>query len=69
MSIEGALDNVTGFELVDESGARFQFTVDPDAEFDGLPLSHLNEHRLSADPVVVTYEVRGDLVALSIRDG
>ncbi len=69
VSIEGALDNVTGFELVDETGARLQFAVDPNAEFDGFPLSHLNDHLLSAEPIVVTYEERGGLYALSIRDG
>ena len=69
VSIDGDLGNVTGFELVDEDGIRFQFTVDPGVEFAGLPLSHLNEHRLSADPILVVYEDRGELVAISISDG
>ena len=69
VSIEGGLDNVTGFELLAEDGTRLQFSVDADADFDDLPLSHLNQHRLTADPVLVAYENRGELVALSVRDG
>ena len=69
VSIEGQLDQVTAFELVSNDGTRFRFSVDPDAEFDGLRLSHLNEHRLSAEPVVVSYKDGGELVAISIEDG
>ncbi len=69
VSIEGQLDQVTGFELVTGDGARFMFRVDPEGEFDGLPLSHLNEHRLSAEPISVSYEDRGGLVAIAMEDG
>ena len=69
VSIEGQLARVTGFELVTDDGARFIFRVDPDGEFDGLPLSHLNEHRLSAEPISVSYEDRDGLVAIAIEDG
>lgn len=69
VSIEGELDNITAFELVLEDGTRLQFDVGRDATFDGLPLSHLNEHRVSGDPVLVVYEEQDRLVAISIRDG
>ena len=69
VAIEGGRDNVTACELVLEDGTRLQFGVGPDATFDGLPLSHLNEHRLSGDPVLVVYEERDQLVAISVRDG
>ncbi len=69
--IERDIDNtIIAFELVAEDGTRLTFSVGRDVTFVGSPLSHLNSHFLSADPVLVVYE-EGDeeLVAISLRDG
>ena len=70
VEITGQLDDIESFVLVDEDGARLTFTVTPESDFHQLPLSHLNEHRISGAPVVVDYEEQGDdLVVASLRDG
>lgn len=61
------IGNVTGFTLM-TSGRSYEFNIDPDLDY-GFDLDHLNEHRVSAEPVVVEHEERdGSLVALSIED-
>ncbi len=47
----------------------YEFLIDPKHEY-GFPLDHLNAHRASSDPVVVTHEQRDEgLFALEIADG
>jgi hypothetical protein len=61
------LTDVRSFTLRSE-GEECEILIDPDREY-GFALPHLNEHKVSADPVRVEVEVRGEeLVALSIDD-
>jgi hypothetical protein len=61
------LTDVRGFTLRSE-GEECEILIDPDRRY-GFALPHLNEHRISADPVRVQVEVRDDeLVAVSIED-
>jgi hypothetical protein len=53
---------------VRSEGETFEFVIDEAADY-GFPLDHLNEHRVTGEPVVVVYEEReGSLVALEIED-
>ena len=62
-----SLTELDGFTLRSEE-ETYEFVVDPDTEL-GFPPAHLNEHRVSGDPVTVVYEeVDGELVALSVED-
>lgn len=46
----------------------YTILIDPNTEL-GFPPAHLNEHRVSGDPVKVEIDERnGDLYALSILD-
>ena len=70
IEIDGQLDDVKGFEIVTLDGRRLLLTVGPGSDFHDLPLSHLNEHRVSGAPVVVEYEEHEDvLVVVDLRDG
>jgi hypothetical protein len=61
------LTDVRAFTLRSQ-GEECEIIVDPDRQY-GFALPHLNEHKISADPVKVEVEVRDDeLVALSIDD-
>jgi hypothetical protein len=61
------LTDVRAFTLRSE-GQECEILIDPDRDY-GFALPHLNEHKISADPVTVTVEVRDDeLVARSIED-
>jgi hypothetical protein len=61
------LTRVTGFTLKDE-GAVYDIAIDPGTDY-GFPLDHLNEHKVTAAPVLVVVEERaGRLVALEIKD-
>lgn len=66
VSSEG-LEDVTSFELRSE-GEMFTIHIADDVDY-GFPLSHLNAHRTTGDPVRVETEERdGRLFALSIED-
>jgi hypothetical protein len=61
------ITDVRAFTMRSE-GEECEILIDPDRDY-GFALPHLNEHRVSADPVTVKAEVRdGELVALSIED-
>jgi hypothetical protein len=64
-----ALGRVDSFELLNADGERLTFdasTLEFRAEF---PASHLSEHRLLGDQIVVTYKKDGDrLVATQLDD-
>lgn len=61
------LGKVTSFQVQSE-GTRYDIYIADDVDY-GFPLDHLNEHRATADPVVVEVEERdGKLYALSIED-
>ena len=62
------LTNVNGF-TVRSDDETYEFVVDSDTELE-FPPAHLNEHRVSGEPVQVTYEERdGELYAVSVEDG
>ncbi len=62
-----SLEDVESFTLRSE-GDVYEILIDPEIEY-GFPLSHLNVHRTSAEPVVVELDERdGELYALSIED-
>jgi hypothetical protein len=55
--------------VVSQGEQRYTIFIDKDTELD-FPPAHLNEHRLSGDPVrVETEEDNGKLVATQIGDG
>lgn len=63
-----SLTDVNGFTVRDEE-ETFDFVVDSETEL-SFPPAHLNEHRVSGEPVKVTYEEReGELYAISVEDG
>jgi hypothetical protein len=61
------LGKVRSFDV--KNGDRiYKVRIDPSVDY-GFPLDHLNEHRISGDPVIVGVEEReGELFALSIED-
>ena len=62
------LTDVNGF-TVRSNDETFDFAVDSETQL-AFPPSHLNEHRVSGEPVKVTYEERdGELYALTVEDG
>lgn len=63
----GSLEDIRGFTVRAE-GETYEILIASDVEY-GFPLSHLNAHLASADPVLVDLEERdGRLYALSIED-
>ena len=67
-SVEGSLDEVTGFTLLVE-GSELEFVPVPDGDYD-FPLSHLREHLRTGEPVLVDWELVGTVRnALSLADG
>jgi hypothetical protein len=68
VDIEAAsLGEVTSFE-VQSRGTRYEIFIDEDVDY-GFPLGHLNEHRVTGEPVVVeVIERNGRLYAQSIED-
>ncbi len=62
------LTHVDGF-TVRSDDETFEFVVDSGTKLE-FPPAHLNEHRVSGEPVTVTYEERdGELYAVSVEDG
>jgi hypothetical protein len=62
-----SLDDVRGFTLR-SGGKECEISIDPERDY-GFPLSHLNAHKVGADPVEVEVEERdGELIATSIAD-
>jgi hypothetical protein len=69
VDFDGDLAEVRSFSIVTESGAGFTFTPAPDATFHGGPLTHLREHLISGEPVVVFYTQNdGAFVAVGVED-
>lgn len=67
-SVEGGIDQVTGFTVLVE-GSELEFVPSEDGDYD-FPLSHLREHQRTGEPVLVGWELVGSVrYALSLADG
>ena len=65
-----AFGRVDGFELLTPDGRTVAFDTTELAFRPEFPAPHLNEHRLLADPIVVTYRTDGDRqVVTQLDDG
>jgi hypothetical protein len=65
-----ALGRVDSFELLNGDGERLTFDASALEFRSEFPASHLSEHRLLGDQIVVTYKKDGDrLVATQLDDG
>lgn len=54
--------------VVSTTGRRYRIAIDEDTDLD-FPPAHLNEHRITGEPVRVEVDEKGDeLVAVSIED-
>lgn len=68
--VSGDLATVTGFVVLGEDGSSHRFTPTDGLLFEGGPLTHLREHVVTGQPVVVTFELgaSGELVAVRVED-
>jgi hypothetical protein len=68
--VNGDLTTVTGFVVLDEDGSSHRFTPVDGLLFEGGPLTHLREHVVTGQRVVVTFEVgaEGELIAIRVGD-
>ena len=67
-AFDGDLSEVRSFTLVTEDGDSLEFVPGPGASFHGGPLSHLRDHLVSGEPVVVFYdEVDGRFVVSAVE--
>ncbi len=71
IELDGDLNRITAFVLVNADGERFTFEPAPDVRFhDGAPLSHLADHLRAGTRIEVTYRQLedGTLAALRVED-
>ena len=68
-SVESSgLNEVSSFRVKTQGDTEYEVLIDPDLNY-GFPLGHREEHRVSADPVEVAFDVRdGAVYASSIDD-
>ena len=68
--VTGDLTSVSAFVVLDEDGSSHKFVPVEGLLFEGGPLSHLREHIVTGDPVVVTFEsgAGGELIAVHVVD-
>ena len=68
--VSGDLTTVTGFVVLGEDGSSHRFTPSDGLLFEGRPLTHLREHVVTGQPVVVTFELgaSGELIAVHVED-
>ncbi|MEN8238690.1 MAG: hypothetical protein ABFR53_05760 [Actinomycetota bacterium] len=68
--VSGDLTTVTGFVVLAEDGSSHRFTPQDGLLFEGGPLTHLREHVVTGQPVIVTFELgaEGELIAIEIED-
>jgi hypothetical protein len=71
VEVDGDLVSVSRFVVVIEDGSRLEFQPSPGILFhDRAPISHLQDHLRSGEPVRVVYETLDDgtLVAVEVFD-
>lgn len=68
--VNGDLTTVSGFVVLAADGSSHRFTPVDGLLFDGGPLTHIREHVVTGQPVVVTFELggNGELVATGVED-
>lgn len=67
-SVEGSLEEIEAFSLLVE-GEELRFVSVADGDY-AFALSHLREHRVNGDPVLVGWEIMDNVrYALSLADG
>lgn len=68
--VSGDLTTVTGFVVLAEDGSSHRFTPMDGLLFEGGPLTHLRQHVVTGQRVVVTFELgtSGELVAVRVED-
>lgn len=68
--VSGDLTTVTGFVVLAEDGSSHRFRPADGLLFEGGPLTHLREHVVTGQAVVVTFErgPNGELIAIRVED-
>jgi hypothetical protein len=68
--VNGDLTTVTGFVVLAPDGSSHRFTPADGLLFEGGPLSHLREHVITGQVIVVTFEQGpdGGLIAVHVED-
>jgi hypothetical protein len=68
--VSGDLTTLTAFVVLAEDGSSHRFTPVDGLLFEGGPLTHLREHVVTGQPIVVTFErgSGGELTAIRIED-
>jgi hypothetical protein len=68
--VNGDLTTVTGFVVLGEDGSSHRFTPIDGLLFEGGSLTHLREHVVTGQPVVVTFRqgADGELIAIRVQD-
>lgn len=68
--VNGDLSSVTGFVVLTDDGASHKFEPQTGLLFSGGPLSHLREHVVTGQRVVVSFTQGdgGELIAVQVED-
>lgn len=68
--VSGDLTSVSGFVVLLDDGSSHRFTPTDGLLFEGGPLSHLREHVVTGQAIVVTFELgaSGELIAVNVED-
>jgi hypothetical protein len=69
--VNGDITTLTGFVVLAPDGSSHRFTPADGLLFEGGPLSHLREHIVTGQLVIVTFErgSDGELIAVHVEDG
>jgi hypothetical protein len=69
--VNGDITTLTGFVVLAPDGSSHRFTPADGLLFEGGPLSHLREHIITGQLVIVTFEQGSDggLIAVHVEDG
>jgi hypothetical protein len=69
--VNGDITTLTGFVVLAPDGSSHRFTPADGLLFEGGPLSHLREHIITGQLVIVTFEQGsdGELIAVHVEDG
>lgn len=70
IEVQGDLSAIESFVVLTSDGESFEFVADAAATFHDGPLSHIRDHLISGEPIVVSYTERdGQRVATGVEDG